>query len=114
MTDLMLESRVGDAAVLLDIARNEQATMPSPSRIAYALQNDIPLITDSIYDFSGSIYEPYVTQMTIDELVGAVRDMRSQGFVEQMSRAARFRSEQQMKYLMFASVEMAIDACGMR
>ena len=69
MPDYMTESALGSAAVLLDVARGPEVTMASPSRLAFALQHALPIITDFNFDLSGTIYDGYVERARLQDVL---------------------------------------------
>ena len=63
------QSMLGSMAVMLDLTRGEDVTAPSATRLAFALQNNLPVITDGRIDLKGSMFDGYVAQASLTELV---------------------------------------------
>ena len=99
--DFVSQSMLGSAAIMLDIPRNESVTALSATRLAFALQNNLPILVDDRTVLDNSIFDGYVTKVSLIELAMRRRFFLSQDYrTIAESKAAAWRQRYPMAQFM--------------
>jgi hypothetical protein len=99
--DYVAETLLGSAAVLLDIPRAETVKLPSASRLAFALQNGLPILMDDRISPRGTIYADHVEAVSLDGLIANRQYYLSREFRQKVEeKAADWRTKFRMAKIM--------------
>jgi hypothetical protein len=108
--DFVAQSLLGSAAILLDIPRGQFVKLPSASRLAFALQNGLPIIADDRIVLDGTIYDGFIETASKVDLVSKRRYYLSREFRQRAeARAAEWRARYRMADFMAQALGVVPD-----
>jgi hypothetical protein len=95
------EALLGSTAVLLDVPRAEFVTLPSMSRLAFALQNGLPILADERINLAGTNFADYVEVTSLKKLLSNRKQFLGEKFRQKAeARAAEWRARYRMSALL--------------
>jgi hypothetical protein len=78
--DFVVDSIVSQSSVILDIARDDHVTLPSSSRLAFALQHSIPIVSDAVFEMRHTFFLRYVHQVAMSAVAQNPAPLLTQEF----------------------------------